>query len=62
MWSVYFDNKLSRLAVHPVANFVVAKSIDRVSADQLKSIIEELGGAWGKIRGIDFDATEGSRF
>lgn len=36
-----------------MANFVVAKAIERVSAEQMAEVIEELGDVWGKIRGED---------
>ncbi|KAH7930051.1 ARM repeat-containing protein [Leucogyrophana mollusca] len=49
LWSTYFKGKLARLALHPVANFVLAKALERVSADQLKDALEELEDAWKKI-------------
>lgn len=36
-----------------MANFVVAKLIERVNAEQMAEVIEELGDVWGKIRGED---------
>ncbi|KAI0637703.1 ARM repeat-containing protein [Trametes polyzona] len=49
LWQTYFVGKLSRLAVHPVANFVVAKAFERVSLEQLEAAVEELQGVAGKI-------------
>jgi nucleolar protein 9 len=49
VWKTYFKGKLARLAHHPVANFVLAKAIDRVSEDQLSEIFEELPDAWQKL-------------
>ncbi|KAF8632424.1 hypothetical protein AX17_004865 [Amanita inopinata Kibby_2008] len=49
LWSTYFSGKLPRLAVHPVANFVVSRAIDRVSATQLSEACEELDGTWNKL-------------
>lgn len=34
-----------------MANFVVAKAIERVNGEQMAEVIEELGDVWGKIRG-----------
>ncbi|KAI0643707.1 ARM repeat-containing protein [Trametes meyenii] len=49
LWQTYFVGKLSRLAVHPVANFVVAQALERVNAEQLQAAIEELSGVSNKI-------------
>ena len=49
LWRTYFAGKLPKLAVHPVANFVVAKAIQRLSAEQLGFVVEELRGVSGKI-------------
>ncbi|KAI0035625.1 ARM repeat-containing protein [Vararia minispora EC-137] len=50
LWSVYFKGKLARLAVHPVANFVLAKALERASVDQLEAVVREMSGSWKKIR------------
>ncbi|KAA1466051.1 ARM repeat-containing protein [Dentipellis sp. KUC8613] len=50
LWDTYFAGKLARLAAHPVANFVVAKAIERVSAAQMAQVLSELGDALPKIR------------
>ncbi|TFY55659.1 hypothetical protein EVG20_g9240 [Dentipellis fragilis] len=50
LWDTYFAGKLARLAAHPVANFVVAKAIERVSAAQMAQVLSELEGALPKIR------------
>ena len=44
LWATYFQGKLSRLAVHPVANFVVQKAVGRLGADELGKACEELDG------------------
>lgn len=49
LWNTYFKGKLSRLAVHPVANFVVAKALSRIDADQLEAVCDELQGSWTKV-------------
>lgn len=46
--SGYLD-KLNRLAVHPVANFVVARAIGRLNADKLRECLGELDSSWSKI-------------
>lgn len=49
LWSTYFKGKLARLAGHPVANFVLAKALERISAEQLSDACTELDGSWGKM-------------
>ena len=49
IWKLYFEGKLTRLAVHPVANFVVSKALERVSEKQLLRTLEELDGVWEKF-------------
>ncbi|KAI5122146.1 hypothetical protein M0805_000793 [Coniferiporia weirii] len=49
MWEQYFQGKLGKLAVHPVANFVVARAIGRSNAEQLTNALEELEGSWPKV-------------
>ncbi|OCH95874.1 ARM repeat-containing protein [Obba rivulosa] len=49
LWLIYFKGKLSKLAVHPVANFVVARAFGRLSAEQLNEVCSELEGVYGKI-------------
>lgn len=49
LWSTYFQQQLSRLSVHPVANFVVARVLSRIDEVQLGSVCEELGKTWQKI-------------
>ncbi|KAG5645777.1 hypothetical protein DXG03_005314 [Asterophora parasitica] len=45
LWTTYFKGKLARLAIHPVANFVLAKALDRLSngqlAEEYKTALEE---------------------
>ncbi|KAH0587095.1 hypothetical protein H2248_005913 [Termitomyces sp. 'cryptogamus'] len=49
LWDIYFKGTLPRLANHPVANFVVAKALERVSPEQLSEACEELKGTWNKL-------------
>ncbi|KAI0347012.1 ARM repeat-containing protein [Trametopsis cervina] len=49
VWSTYFQGQLSRLAVHPVANFVVAKAFERASKEQLGEACREVNEAAVKI-------------
>jgi len=49
LWSTYFQGKLARLSGHPVANFVVARAMDRLNVSQLGLACEELKSACGKI-------------
>ena len=49
IWSIYFNGKLARLAVHPVANFVLAKALERASVEQLSAAFKELEGSWSKM-------------
>ena len=49
LWRKYFVGKLSKLSVHPVANFVVAKAVERLDVEQLKSAVEEMHSIGGKI-------------
>lgn len=43
VWTVYLKSKLPRLSVHPVANFVVGKALERANGQQLVDACEELG-------------------
>ena len=49
LWESYFKGKLARLAVHPVANFVIAKAIARANEEQILNICEEIKPVTGKI-------------
>ncbi|KAF8075978.1 armadillo-type protein [Lyophyllum atratum] len=49
LWTTYFRGKLARLAIHPVANFVLAKTLERTSVDQLSEVCAELDGSWSKM-------------
>jgi nucleolar protein 9 len=51
LWTIYFRGKLTRLASHPVANFVVAKAAERLNSAQLKAALEELESSWNKLIG-----------
>lgn len=43
------EGKLSRLISHPVANFVVARAVERISAAELLAGLEEMKDSWSKI-------------
>ncbi|KZP00041.1 ARM repeat-containing protein [Calocera viscosa TUFC12733] len=49
LWDVYFKGKLAKLCVHPVANFVVASAVSRLSSEQLEEMWEEMNGRWAGI-------------
>lgn len=46
LWDLYFKGMLARLAPHPVANFVVAKALERLSPVQMTDAREELESLW----------------
>lgn len=48
VWSIYFHGRLSKLATHPVANYVVAKAVARLDGDELGDVMEEMKGAFGR--------------
>ena len=41
LWSLYFKGKVGKLAVHPFANFVVAKGVSRLNAEGVESACAE---------------------
>lgn len=49
VWTTYLQNKLARLAAHPVANFIVAKALERVSEAQLAEACQEIQPVSGKV-------------
>ncbi|CAL1702092.1 unnamed protein product [Somion occarium] len=49
VWDTYLKGKFARLAVHPVANFVVAKALARASPAQISQACEEIKAVAGKI-------------
>ncbi|KAH7888091.1 armadillo-type protein [Phlebopus sp. FC_14] len=49
LWSTYFHRKLARLALHPVANFVVATACERLHSNQLSDTLKELYSSWKKM-------------
>ena len=50
LWTTYFERNLRKLSVHPVANFVVAKALERAQAEQLSYALGELRDSLGKLR------------
>ncbi|TFK56028.1 ARM repeat-containing protein [Heliocybe sulcata] len=51
LWQIYIRPKLGRLANHPIANFVVARAIERTDEEQLMECCVDLegDGALGRI-------------
>ncbi|KAJ7672874.1 ARM repeat-containing protein [Mycena rosella] len=49
LWATYLKGNLPRIAAHPVANFVLAKALERVNAAQLAEACAELQNVWGKL-------------
>ncbi|KXN83539.1 Nucleolar protein 9 [Leucoagaricus sp. SymC.cos] len=49
LWDLYLKGKLPRLAVHPIANFVIAKALERANEAQLSEACRELTGVWPKV-------------
>ncbi|KAK7061362.1 armadillo-type protein [Favolaschia claudopus] len=49
LWATYFKGNLPRIASHPVANYVLAKAIDRVSISQLTEACQELQSIWTRL-------------
>lgn len=48
LYRTYFAGKLARLAIHPVANFVVSRVLTRVNGDVLSEALDELTPTLGK--------------
>ncbi|KAJ6510238.1 armadillo-type protein [Mycena vitilis] len=49
LWATYFKGNLPRIASHPVANFVLAKAMERISGSQLTEACAELQNVWAKL-------------
>ncbi|KAJ7047787.1 hypothetical protein C8F04DRAFT_1060117 [Mycena alexandri] len=49
LWATYFQGNLARIASHPVANFVLAKAVERLSVAQLTEACTELHNVWPKL-------------
>nr|GAT46208.1 predicted protein [Mycena chlorophos] len=49
LWSTYFKGTLAKIASHPVANFVLAKAMERLDAEQLADACDELGRVWANM-------------
>jgi hypothetical protein len=45
LWSTYYLGRVAKLAGHPVANFTVARGIERLDATMLEATIAELAEA-----------------
>jgi len=50
-WRTYFVEKLAKLAVHPIANFIVTEAIGRLDKDGLGDALSEVGKKLGKAIG-----------
>ncbi|KAI9449635.1 ARM repeat-containing protein [Lactarius psammicola] len=50
LWTTYFERNLRKFSMHPVANFVVAKALERAKAKQLSYALCELRDSLGKLR------------
>jgi nucleolar protein 9 len=50
LWSTYIERSLKKLAMHPVANFVIAKALERANAGHLSYTLRELRDSLGKLR------------
>ncbi|KAG8834892.1 Nucleolar protein 9 [Serendipita sp. 399] len=42
LWHIYFRGKLNRLAIHPVANFVVANAFERLNKNDFPAAVQEM--------------------
>ena len=51
MWRTYFVGKLAKLAVHPIANFIVTEAIGRLNEGELELALSEVGKKLGKAIG-----------
>ncbi|KLO15785.1 ARM repeat-containing protein [Schizopora paradoxa] len=49
LWKLYFQGKLNKIAVHPVANFPLARAIERLDEAQLQDALTEMEGTWSKL-------------
>jgi len=49
LWRLYFQGRLGKLAVHPVANFPVARAFERLDEDQFQAALSEMEGTWSKL-------------
>lgn len=50
IWATYFERNLRKLAVHPVANFVFTKALERANAVQLSYALNELWESLSRLR------------
>jgi hypothetical protein len=59
IWTAYFKDRLSKMAAHPVSNFVFSKAVQRLDADKLEETLkvfkaEKIGkallGAFSTVR------------
>jgi nucleolar protein 9 len=50
LWSTYIERSIRKLAMHPVANFVIAKALERAAREQLAYALDELRDSLSKLR------------
>ncbi|KAI0299719.1 ARM repeat-containing protein [Multifurca ochricompacta] len=50
LWPTYLERNLRKLAVHPIANFVIAKALERAQAEQLAYALGELRDSFSRLR------------
>ena len=60
LWDTYIVGKLSRLAIHPVANFVVAAGFGRLEGERFASSTEEMSRVVSKCLSKCFRISERS--
>jgi nucleolar protein 9 len=48
IWDCYFSSDLPKLAAHPVANFVVARGVERLDEGRLRDAVTQLHATWSK--------------
>jgi nucleolar protein 9 len=58
VWRTYFIGNLTKLAVHPIANFIVAEAVGRIDKDELDGALSEVGKKLGKAVGGCSDSHE----
>ena len=51
-WRTYFVGKLAKLAIHPIANFVVSEAIGRLDKGELEGALSEVAQKLGKAIGV----------
>jgi nucleolar protein 9 len=63
IWKLYFEGRIGKLAVHPMANFVVARGVSRLRIEEIERVIRECGsvsGGRGLISKLPIKSARGS--